>query len=328
METPTTDQSVAIVANYMPVLNIEAIIARRKAIVEFTKAAMVDGTDYGVIPGAGDKKTLLKPGAEKLCTLFGLTPRFVIVSKTEDWTGSAHNGEAMFAYQYSCQLYRGAMLVAEGVGSCNSFEKKYRYREGKRVCPNCNKETIIKGRAEYGGGWVCYSKKGGCGSKFQENAPEIVNQVVGQIPNPDVADVVNTIDKMAQKRALIAAVLIAVNASEFFTQDMEDFDTGGAIDGDFKVVDSDQRKPEQKQATTATTTSDDAWKKTLAEALTKATSLIRNVTKDTATNLNTVIAYGRETLRKNGHSSADERKRAIDELMTAIKTAEAELEPA
>jgi hypothetical protein len=28
---------------------------------------------------------------------------------------------------------------------------------------------------------------------------------------------------MAQKRALIAAVLIAVNASEFFTQDVEDF---------------------------------------------------------------------------------------------------------
>jgi hypothetical protein len=31
--------------------------------------------------------------------------------------------------------------------------------------------------------------------------------------------VVNTIQKMAQKRALVAATLLAVNASEFFTQD-------------------------------------------------------------------------------------------------------------
>jgi hypothetical protein len=43
-----------------------------------------------------------------------------------------------------------------------------------------------------------------------------------RIPNPDVADLVNTIQKMAQKRALVAATLIATSASEFFTQDVED----------------------------------------------------------------------------------------------------------
>ena len=46
-----------------------------------------------------------------------------------------------------------------------------------------------------------------------------------RIPNPDVADVVNTIQKMAQKRALVAATLIATSASEFFTQDIEDADS-------------------------------------------------------------------------------------------------------
>ena len=35
---------------------------------------------------------------------------------------------------------------------------------------------------------------------------------------------VNTIQKMAQKRALVAATLIATSASEFFTQDVEDGD--------------------------------------------------------------------------------------------------------
>lgn len=46
-------------------------------------------------------------------------------------------------------------------------------------------------------------------------------------------DAVNTIQKMAQKRALIAAVLIAANASEFFTQDVEDLGPIAAtVDGE------------------------------------------------------------------------------------------------
>ena len=57
------------------------------------------------------------------------------------------------------------------------------------------------------------------------------------IPNADIADVINTVLKIAQKRAYIAATLSATNASEYFTQDLEDFvdvtaeaeriDTGG-----------------------------------------------------------------------------------------------------
>src|ERR1039458_4154129 len=49
-----------------------------------------------------------------------------------------------------------------------------------------------------------------------------VDTALYRIPNPDGADVVNTIQKMAQKRALVAATLIATSASEFFTQDVED----------------------------------------------------------------------------------------------------------
>lgn len=37
-----------------------------------------------------------------------------------------------------------------------------------------------------------------------------------------VYDLVNTITKIAQKRAMVSAVLVAVGASEFFTQDLED----------------------------------------------------------------------------------------------------------
>ena len=148
----------------------------------------------------------------------------------------------MFFYRYKAQACRGDLVVAEGIGSCSSWEKKYRYRNAQRICPACGQATIIKGKAEYGGGWLCFAKKGGCGAKFTANDPAIIDQEVGQTMNPDPADIVNTVDKMAQKRAIIAAVLLACNASEYFTQDVEDY-----IDGSFEEHRPEpQAKPEAK----------------------------------------------------------------------------------
>lgn len=215
-------------SQFLPALSIHESVARRNEMVAFVKECMVKGVDYGEIPGTGrdgkeGKSVLYKPGAEKLCTLFGFSPRFSLVEKVEDWTGQDHGGEPLFYYLYRCSMWRGNTLMAEGDGSCNTFESKYRYRKAERVCPKCKKDTIIKGNAQYGGGWLCFAKKGGCGAKFPDDDSEIKSQVVGRVPNPDVCDMVNTVQKMAQKRALIAVCLIAVNASEFFTQDMEDF---------------------------------------------------------------------------------------------------------
>lgn len=210
---------------YMPAMSLAEAATRYNALVEFTRGVMKSGTDFGVIPGTGTKPTLLKPGAEKLCTLFGLSPEFNLADKTEDWTGAEHGGEPLFAYRYSCKLYRGMQLIGSGEGSCNSWEKKYRYRKAERTCPKCGKQTIIKGRQEYGGGWLCFAKRGGCGAKFYDGDQAIESQNTDQVKNPDVAEQVNTMQKMAQKRALVAATLIAVNASEFFTQDIEDMTT-------------------------------------------------------------------------------------------------------
>jgi hypothetical protein len=43
-----------------------------------------------------------------------------------------------------------------------------------------------------------------------------------RVPNPDLADQYNTVLKMANKRALVAAVLNCTAASDVFTQDLED----------------------------------------------------------------------------------------------------------
>lgn len=208
-------------SQFMPAMTIEAAVERFNTLVEFVSRVLRKDVDYGVIPGTG-KPTLLKPGAEKLTTFFGLSCRFQAIERIEDWSGAEHGGEPFFYYMYRCQLHRGDLLIAESDGSCNSRESKYRYREAQRICPACSQAAIIKGKEEYGGGWICFKKKGGCGAKFSAGDIKIEGQPSGRMPNPDIADVVNTIQKMSQKRALISSVLLAVNASEFFTQDVED----------------------------------------------------------------------------------------------------------
>src|SRR5215216_279154 len=226
---------------FMPALSIQQAVERFNAVVEFVRTVMREGVDYGVIPGT-DKHTLLKPGAEKLCTLFGLTSRFEIIRSVEDWTGETHNGEPFFFYLYRCQLWRGDRVIAEGDGSCNSWEQKYRYREAQRKCPACGQTAIIRGKEEFGGGWLCFRKRGGCGAKFGIDDLAITSQPAGRVMNENIADQVNMIQKMAIKRALICATLLAVNGSEFFTQDREEFIVEAEPVGDTRSAPSSTRQ--------------------------------------------------------------------------------------
>lgn len=186
-------------------------------VLEFVQKHMKIGTDYGKVPNT-DKLTLLKPGAEKLCRFFGLSASFELVEYRQDFTGKEHSGEPFFYYWYRCSLRYGEQLIAQSDGSCNSWEKKYRYRESKPVCPKCSEATIRKSEKEF----YCWLKIGGCGARFAPNYEAIASQKVGQVANAEIFDQVNTLQKMAQKRALIGAVLLATSASEFFTQDVGD----------------------------------------------------------------------------------------------------------
>lgn len=235
MDTQIQSQTKAIVLEtgndfLVPAASLSQVLATYQWKKEFIENVLRENVDYGVTPGTTDKPSLKKPGAEKMASFFGLAPVFEDVATVEDWTGEEHNGEPFFYYRQKCKLFRGERLIASADGSCNSWEKKYRYRNSERVCPVCGKAAIIKGKVEYGGGFICFGKKGGCGAKFADTAPEIINQEVGQVKNPDVAELTNTILKMSQKRALVAAVLIATNASDYFTQDLDDFVQGDIIE--------------------------------------------------------------------------------------------------
>lgn len=231
----------------MPAMTIGQAVERYQAMAQFVKQLLIEDTDFGRIPGT-DKPTLLKPGAEKLTSFFGLTAQFELLDKVEDWVGYDHANEPFFYFRYSCALYSGERHVGEGVGSCNSWEKKYRYRTAQRKCPDCGEATVLK--SKFDDSWFCWEKRGGCGAKWPSGTPAIEDQKLGQILNENPADLVNTIDKMAQKRALVAATLITVNASAFFTQDLEDMVTEGQFkaapeNGDDKP-EPEAEKPAQK----------------------------------------------------------------------------------
>lgn len=184
-------------------------------IQQVMKDAMKEGTHYGEIPGTGGKPTLLKPGAEKLLLTFRLGA---------DYRHKVYYDVDHMTVETKCILFHieSGNKVGTGAGMCSTKESKYAWRNGERVCPECKKSTIIKGKEEYGGGFICFAKKGGCGAKFKDSDTAITSQVQGKVPNPDIADTYNTVMKMADKRALVAATLNATAASDIFTQDLEE----------------------------------------------------------------------------------------------------------
>lgn len=207
-------------SRFMPLLNIEQAIQRRELIVAATQRLMKVDVDFGKIGGT-QRETLLQPGADKLCNLFGLVIQYEILQSVEDWTGAGHSGEPFFYYHVRGRAFRDGFLMGEGIGSCSSWETKYRWRKMERTCPSCGQPNIRKSKND--GGWYCWQRTGGCGEQFKAGDQTIEGQEVGRKPNPDVTDVVNTILKMAYKRAKISTTINATSASEFFTQDVEDF---------------------------------------------------------------------------------------------------------
>lgn len=178
------------------------------------------GVHYGVIPGT-DKPALLKPGAEVLCSIYGLRADFLPRIEYGDGVLSPPIRVSM-----RCELHLGDLagpVVAVGYGSASSWERKHRYRRGERSCPECGVVgSVIKGKADFGGGFLCWAKKGGCGAKFNENDDRIRGQAVGDVENPDQHDLENTLVKMAKKRAHVDAALTGTASSDLFTQDVDE----------------------------------------------------------------------------------------------------------
>ena len=176
-----------------------------KTIDIYVKRHLKEKTDYGVIPGCGEKKVLFKAGAEKLVRLFRFTTSFELIDRITDYKDN------LFHYHYRCSVYRHGELIAQGDGVATSKETKFNRKS--LICPKCgNTESVNKDKNS--DSYYCWKKKGGCGAN---NLPK--SSVMSGETSFDFNSV-NTICKMSQKRSFVAAVLIASGCSDYFTQDL------------------------------------------------------------------------------------------------------------
>jgi hypothetical protein len=212
-EMQRADDTARVVAGQQFEMTVDELVGQIDKLQDAMRRAMRDGEHYGVIPGT-NKPTLLKPGAEKLCLLFRLAPTYDVTRREFD------GGHIEYEVVCSLRHISTSNLIASGVGLCTTMETRYRYRKGSHACPHCAESAIIKGKEEYGGGWLCWKKKDGCGAKFPDGAFNLDD--LRSVENPDLADTYNTVLKMAKKRAHVDATLTATAASDIFTQDLED----------------------------------------------------------------------------------------------------------
>lgn len=236
-------------------IDTEAIKRKFLAIEQFQHLVgtqLKKGLDVGVIPGTGDKPTLLKPGAEKIAKLLNCFDQYEIVSATEDWD------KPLFRYLIRCTLIEMSTgtSVSSGLGECNSWESKYRWRwvPEAQIPAALNKDSLQKrdGKKKlfefdfaiekrettgnYGkpeAHWAAFDAaiQNGTAVRVERETKSkkkfwgheiTIGETYFRIPNPDVFDQINTILKMAKKRAMVDAALSAGRLSDLFTQDLED----------------------------------------------------------------------------------------------------------
>ncbi len=116
-------------------VEIQQVQATMNKITQFQQViqkTLHQGHDFGIIPGT-DKPTLLKPGAEKILMMMGLRSEFEIVDSTRDFE------KGFFQYQVRCKLLKGDMVITEGLGACNTRERKY-----LKMDPYTMDNTVLK----------------------------------------------------------------------------------------------------------------------------------------------------------------------------------------
>jgi hypothetical protein len=186
------DNQVISLLDSVDIGQVKDMLSKISQFQQVIQKTLKQGHDYGEIGGV-TKPTLLKPGAEKILMLMGLSSEYEFMEKIENYD------KGIFAYTIKCILRKNGNKITEGVGSCNSKEDKYRWRWIREDdLPIGSDITTLKSKTDNWGH-----------TKYK-------------IENDDIYSQANTILKMAKKRAQIDATLTVASLSEIFTQDIED----------------------------------------------------------------------------------------------------------
>ena len=170
-------------------------------------AVLRENVDYGTIPGAGDKKNLLKPGAEKLLQWFGFGSRSIEVKIERDdpehpsgIADKAHRIGVTYRTEVTKQVPGGGEVV---VATCEGYAG---YDEDRYFA------TMEDARAK------AEAKERANASRYNRG----VNPFKWESITADYRAPWNTLIKMSQKRSYVGAAIDATGAAGLFTQDMED----------------------------------------------------------------------------------------------------------
>jgi len=198
----TNETSIAKVEPMRMVMSPTEMGREVQTLDDLYKRIMTKGTDYDTIPGT-PKPTLLKPGAEMLLRAFHLEPVTEIMDKTN--MDDADNPFFDFTIKVTLYWIMGdgrKIRIGDGMGSANTRETRYAYRWlfGNDLPLGFDKQNAVKRTVK---GYQQYRRNA--------SADEIYT-------------LKNTVMKMAEKRALVDAVLKVTGADRIFTQDVEDMD--------------------------------------------------------------------------------------------------------
>lgn len=185
------------------------------------KEHLIEGVHYGVLPGT-DKKMLFKPGAELIAMYFNVRPIYEISIHTFEDLNIEYR-EFHREYEVICKLmkYVGQneyLEVGQGIGNCSTLESKYRFRNGEAVDTgqvppkdywNVYNQDKAKAKAMLPKNHIV--KKNAAGSYT-------IHQLSGKVPNDNIADIWNTVKKMATKRAFVMAIQQFTAASNIFAE--------------------------------------------------------------------------------------------------------------
>lgn len=184
------NNSLQIYETKAPILSAAEISAQVSLIDQVKKEVMIPGVHYAP-PFKGAKDALLKPGAEKL----RLTFRIDAQVRVEDL--STEDEFRVRVYSTGVHIPTGVRL-GDGVGECSSAEEKYAWRA---AVSDAEYDAFPVGRKR-----IKYEKEG-----------TTVKQV-----RREIADVRNTVLKMAKKRSDVDLTLTVTAASDMFDQDTEE----------------------------------------------------------------------------------------------------------
>ena len=217
-------------------IGLNELKTRANMVTNIKREIMRENVHWGKVPGCGDKPTLLKNGAELLCMAFKLAPD----AKVE--IADLGNGHREYTVTTTLTSIVTGTPIATGLGSCSTMESKYRYRgaelvnTGKPVPQDYwdERDSALLGgkgfvaKKDEKGKWMIFSK----GEKKE---------------NPDIADVYNTVLKMASKRSLVDATLKATGGSCEFTQDIEDLQEYTVYEGVVPQPQASAPQPQKKE---------------------------------------------------------------------------------